>query len=295
METLDMTDNTDIFPAMETSEHRTMENLGPKIIMLGTGSAAVTRCYNTCFLLLDRGEAILVDAGGGNGILPRLEQAGHPASGIRNMFLTHAHTDHILGAVWVTRIVMQEMLKGRYEGTFNIFGHDKSLMVLSTICRMTLQKKYSDLIGEKVLLHEVHDGEIVSAGNFRLECFDILSTKEKQFGFRTVLSDGQSLVCLGDEPFNPADRKYAEGADWMMCEAFCLYADRDRFKPYEKNHSTALDAGRLAQELNVRNLVLYHTEDTALEQRKSRYTEEAAKCFSGRIFVPDDLETIDLG
>ena len=29
------------------------------------------------------------------------------------------------------------------------------------------------------------------------------------------------------------NRRYIEGADWMMCEAFCLYADRDTFKPYE--------------------------------------------------------------
>lgn len=47
----------------------------------------------------------------------------------------------------------------------------------------------------------------------------------------------------------------------MMCEAFCLYADRDDFKPYEKNHSTALDAGKLAEELGIKNLILYHTEE----------------------------------
>ena len=94
--------------------------------MLGTGSAAVTRCYNTCFLMNDRDTNLLVDAGGGNGILSRLEKAGTDIRDIHNMYLTHAHTDHILGAVWVTRVIMQEMLKGRYEGTFDIFGHDKS-------------------------------------------------------------------------------------------------------------------------------------------------------------------------
>ena len=31
-------------------------------------------------------------------------------------------------------------------------------------------------------------------------------------------------------------RSYAEGADWLMSEAFCLYADRDRYHPYEKSH-----------------------------------------------------------
>lgn len=271
-----------------------MNTDSPLITMLGTGSAAVTRCYNTCFLLRDRDTVLLVDAGGGNGILSRIEEAGTDIRDIHNMYLTHAHTDHILGAVWVTRVVMQEMLKGRYEGTFDIFGHDKSLLVLSEICRMTLHRKYSDLLGKSVILHEVHDGETVNAGSILLECFDILSTKEKQFGFRSELSNGCSLVCLGDEPFNEANRKYAEGAGWLMCEAFCLYEDRERFRPYEKNHSTALDAGRLAEDLKVRNLILYHTEDTCLEQRRARYSAEAGKYFSGNIYVPDDLETIEI-
>ena len=75
----------------------------------------------------------------------------------------------------------------------------------------------------------------------------------------------------------------------MMCEAFCLYADRDEFKPYEKNHSTALDAGKLA----VKNLILYHTEEMTLSTRRDTYTREAAQNFKGRIVVPDDLEVIE--
>ena len=125
-----------------------------------------------------------------------------------------------------------------------------------------------------------------------VECFDIASTKEKQFGFRTCLPDGQSLVCLGDEPYNACNRMYVEGADWLLCEAFCLYEDRERFKPYEKHHSTALDAGRLAAQLGVKNLLLYHTEDKTLSTRKARYTAEAALQFNGKVYVPEDLEEI---
>ena len=80
-----------------------------------------------------------------------------------------------------------------------------------------------------------------------------------------------------------------------VSEAFCLYADRERYKPYEKNHSTALDAAREAERLQVRNLILYHTEEDTLAQRRARYTEEAATVFSGTIHVPDDLEIIELG
>lgn len=49
------------------------------------------------------------------------------------MFVTHAHTDHILGAVWMVRIVMQKMLSGQYTGTFRVYGHDKVLEVLDWI------------------------------------------------------------------------------------------------------------------------------------------------------------------
>ena len=142
-------------------------------------------------------------------------------------------------------------------------------------------------------LCEVKDGETFKAGELKLQSFDIGSTKEKQYGFRTTLPNGQSLVCLGDEPYNEKNRPYVEGADWLLCEAFCLYKDRDIFKPYEKHHSTALDAGKLAEELKVKNLLLYHTEDKTLDTRKVCYTEEAAQGFSGVVYVPDDLEIID--
>jgi ribonuclease Z len=99
---------------------------------------------------------------------------------------------------------------------------------------------------------------------------------------------------LGDEPYNERAACYAEGADWLLCEAFCLYAERERFKPYEKHHSTALDAGRLAAGLGVKNLLLYHTEDSALASRAERYTAEAAEFFNGTIHVPSDLSRIEL-
>ena len=80
---------------------------------------------------------------------------------------------------------------------------------------------------------------------------------------------------IREEPYPGLNRSYIEGADWMMCEAFCLYADRDTFKPYEKCHSTALDAGKLAAELGVKNLILYHTEEKTLASRKEKYSLEA--------------------
>lgn len=79
------------------------------LIMLGTGNAMVTKCYNTCFAIQNGEEYLLVDAGGGNGILGRMEEAEIPVDKIHYMFVTHAHTDHVLGVVWVIRKIATMM------------------------------------------------------------------------------------------------------------------------------------------------------------------------------------------
>lgn len=274
-----------------------------QITMLGTGNATVFQIYNTCFLLQTSSTLLLVDAGGGNGILAQLRKAGVQISDIHHLFVTHAHTDHVLGVIWVIRMVAQ--CKG-YEGLLHVYGNDKVMKVIKTIIDMILAKKQLAKVAERVVFHQLEDGDCFEVGDMKLECFDIQSTKEKQFGFRAELpssSDDDAsenhakplvLACLGDETYNEQNRRYIEGADWIMCEAFCLYADRDTFKPYEKCHSTALDAGKLAEELGVKNLILYHTEEKTLATRKENYTREAAENFKGRIFVPDDLEVIEL-
>lgn len=274
-----------------------------QITMLGTGNATVSQIYNTCFVLQTSSTLMLVDAGGGNGILSQLRKVNVLISDIHHLFVTHAHTDHVLGVIWVIRMVVQ--CKG-YEGLLHVYGNDKVMKVIKTIIDMILARKQLAKVAERVVFHQLEDGDCFEVGDMKLECFDIQSTKEKQFGFRAELpasSDDDTsenhakplvLACLGDEPYNEQNRRYIEGADWMMCEAFCLYADRDTFKPYEKCHSTALDAGKLAEELGVKNLILYHTEEKTLATRKENYTREVAENFKGRIFVPDDLEVIDL-
>lgn len=274
-----------------------MDKTTTQITMLGTGNATVSQIYNTCFVLQTPSTLMLVDAGGGNGILAQLKKINVQISDIHHLFVTHAHTDHVLGVIWVIRMVAQ--CKG-YEGLLHVYGNDKVMKVIKTIIDMILAKKQLAKVAESVVFHQLEDGDCFEVGDMKLECFDIQSTKEKQFGFRAELPSSDEsdkplvLACLGDEPYNEQNRRYIVGADWMMCEAFCLYADRDTFKPYEKCHSTALDAGKLAEELSVKNLILYHTEEKTLANRKENYTREAAENFKGRIFVPDDLEVIEL-
>lgn len=265
-----------------------------ELIMLGTGHAMVTKCYNTCFAIRNGEEYFLVDAGGGNGIMQQLEKAEIPYKNIRNMFVTHGHTDHVLGVVWVIRKVAALMNAGKYEGDFNIYCHDEVKEILHVFCRMTLTKKLLKTMDERIHIIEVKDDDKDEILGMKLNFFDIKSTKAKQFGFTAILPNGKKIVCLGDEPFNKENEKYMDECDLLLSEAYCLYEDREAFKPYEKHHSTALDAGVLAENLGAKALLLYHTEDSNLAERKRRYSEEAAVNFKGKVFVPEDLERIDL-
>lgn len=266
-----------------------------KLILLGTGNAMAVKCYNTCFAMKNGENWLLVDAGGGNTILSRMEDAGIAFEQIHEMFVTHAHTDHVLGVVWVIRKIAALMNQGSYEGNLHIYCHSELAGVIDQLCRLTLIEKFTRHLGERILLCQVEDGQSCRAAGMELTFFDIGSTKTKQYGFCASFDGTRTdLVCAGDEPIHERTMEYARGCGLLMSEAFCLDADKEIFKPYEKHHSTAMDVGRLAAQLGVNSLLLYHTEDSCLEKRRERYTAEAAAGYSGRIYVPLDLEEIDL-
>lgn len=157
-----------------------------ELYVFGTGNAQATRCYNTCFAIKDGDEFFMVDAGGGNGILGILEKMNVDMAHIHHIFVTHEHTDHILGIVWMVRMIATAMKKGKYEGELRIYCHPGLADTISTLCRLTLQGKFYKMIGEQIFLIPVEDGETVSILDYDVTFFDILSTKAKQFGFTTI-------------------------------------------------------------------------------------------------------------
>lgn len=266
-----------------------------KLIVLGTGNASVVHCYNTCSILEDaQGRYFMIDAGGGNGILAQLDKKGIKISDIHELFLTHEHTDHLMGVIWMIRMVAQQMGSGKYEGDFNIYCHDEVAEKLVTICHLLMIKKQTDFIGKRIFINVVGDGEVRKIFDYEIKFFDIRSTKAKQYGFVTTLNNGKRFMFCGDEPYKDHCYEYAYQADWFFHEAFCRYEDRDIFKPYEKHHSTVKDSAELATKLEVKNLVLWHTEDKTYRKRKSLYKKEARQGYKGNIFVPYDLEEIVL-
>ena len=265
-----------------------------RLYVFGTGNATVTRCYNTCFAIRRGDEYFMTDAGGGNGILSILEQMEVPIPSIRHLFVTHEHTDHILGVVWMIRMAATAIKKGIFPDGLSIYCHDGLADTIRTLCRLTIQEKYYSLIGGPIRIIPVKDGETRSILGIETTFFDIHSTKARQFGFAAVLPDGKRVCFPGDEPLPPSCEGFAAGSDWLFHEAFCLYRDREKYRPYEKHHSTVKDACELAERLGVSRLLLWHTEDHTLPERRRLYLEEGRACFHGTICVPEDREILTL-
>lgn len=263
-----------------------------KLTILGTGSAMVTKCYNTCFTISNENEYFLVDTGGGNTILTNLEKKNIPISKIHNVFISHAHNDHITGIVWVIRAVAQHIINGKYDNNLYIYCHKDIIKTIRTISELLLQKKFTKFFDERIMFVEIADKSDINILDWNVKFFDIKSTKQLQFGFTTTLEDGSKFTFLGDEPYNEELFQYADNSKYLIHEAFCLYSQREKFKPYEKHHSTVKDACENASRLNAENVILVHTEDKNLGSRKRLYTEEGKQFFSGNIIVPDDLEEI---
>ena len=262
--------------------------------MLGTGHAFVTACYNTCFVLREGKRCLLVDGGGGNGLLRQLERAGLDWRDMREIFVSHKHVDHLLGILWMIRMIGHYMTRGAYEGEAAIYGHGEVIGLLRDLADKLLTPSDTQWIGRRLHLISVEDGETRTLLGRPATFFDVGSTKARLFGFSMTLADGQRLVFCGDEPCTPRAEPYARGCDWLLHEAFRLYSQADRFQPYEKHHATVRDACVLAERLRVRHLILFHTEDQNLSQRRALYSAEGRRYFSGDLRIPDDLETIAL-
>ena len=266
-----------------------------QLYVFGTGNAAVTRYYNTCFAIRDEQQYFMVDTGGGNGILRILDDMKIRYEQIHHIFITHEHTDHLLGIVWMVRFISTRMQNHTYQGDLNIYCHKDLIATIDTICRLTLQGKFYRMLGDRIHLVPVDDGETVQILDYNVTFFDIHSTKAKQYGFTMTLKSGTRLTCTGDEPYNPACAAYVTGSDWLLLEAFCLYDERERYRPYEKNHSTVKEACELAEELQIPNVVLWHTEDkSTVGNRKELYAAEGSQYYHGHLYVPDDQEILDL-
>ena len=264
-----------------------------RIVFLGTGNGMTLDLYNTCFSIQSDNENFLIDTGGSVEIIRRLEKADIKLKDIKHMFISHNHTDHILGLIWIFKKIGVDAIAGRIQNKINIYCNDIVYESIAEISRLILPQKIFEGVFKVIDFHVLENGEKIQINGINYEFFDINARGTKQFGFECFINE-KKVIFLGDETINSNLYEKVNGADWVMHEAFCLDSEENIFHAYEKNHSTVKTASEIMNELNVKNLILYHTEETHGDDRKKLYLDEARKYFRGNAYVPNDLEIIEL-
>lgn len=265
-----------------------------KIIMLGTGHGFTFDLYNTCFILENGNKNLLVDTGGGAEIIRRIEQAGYKLTDIHDVFISHCHTDHLLGLMWMFKRLGSMYARRGYEGEFNIYCNIEVANSINNMYPLVLPKVLANAIKEHIKVHILKDNEIMNIADYNIKFFDLHPKGNMLYGFETVLRNGKRLVFLGDETCNSELYDRIKDSDYIMHEAFCLDAEEPIFKAYEKHHSTVKSVCEEMNKLNIKNLILYHTEDTHKENKKELYTREAKAYFDNNVIIPNDMEEIIL-
>lgn len=264
-----------------------------KIIMLGTGHGGTINLYNTCFVVKNDKGNFLVDTGGSIEIINRLNKIGINIKELTDIFISHQHADHILGIFWLFKKLGSAAINGQIKNRINIYCNDCVYTAITEVSKYILQEKWMDAVYGVVNFNILNDCDHYTINGIDYEFFDIHAKGDKQYGFECEIN-GKKIVFLGDEDMNPDLSDRVRNADYVMHETFCLDSEENIFHAYEKNHSTVKSACEVMEKLNVKNLILYHTEDTHLDNRKELYTNEAKMYFNNKVIIPDDLEVIDL-
>ena len=230
-----------------------------KLTFLGTGSAMVTKEYNTCFILSQDNYKLLVDCGGGHEILRQFKDNNLSIGEIDTIFITHSHADHILGFPFIFR----EMIWSQKRITIIC-----SLQV-KTDLEFLIRMDIPDQVEKNKHLLDFH----IIDQHSSYKNLHFLKVDDRQHGF--VLQDKEKKITfLGDAPL----RGYMlRDCDIVICEAFCSKDDNVKITG---KHQTIEEVLKLGEEKDIKKLIITHT-----------FTD-LRRFSSGKIIIPRKGDTI---
>ncbi len=265
-----------------------------EVILLGTGFPRPDpeRAGPSTAVVVN-GKVFLVDAG--RGVVMRLAATEFPLKAVRAVFLTHLHSDHISGlpdlftSTWIFgRATPLELYgpKGTAEaarGLEQFFAEDIRI-------RRDLTEMHP-AAGAKINVHIVKEGVVYQDADVRVTAFRVDHRPvAPAFGYKFE-AGGKTVVISGDT--RPSDNlvRFARGADVLVLEAY-LPEHFDRVDTPEvaarlkRYHTSAEEAGQMAQQAGVKLLVLTHVIPGDADQT---FLDRAGKHFHGKIVVGRDL------
>ena len=245
------------------------------------------------------GSAILVEAGGktmlfdcGRGAVIRLKEVGVNPKDVDEVFLTHLHSDHVVGLpdLWLTGWFL-----GR-RGPLSVWGpagtremteHLRQAFAFDLRIREAPPENLA-AGGAALDAHEIESEKLYDSGGVRVSAFAVdHGTVKPAFGYR-VDSAGHSLVISGDTRFSQNLIDQAKGVDCVIHAAWSV-GKQNPTPPSQRSIASAEDVGRVFAMVKPKLGVIYHYKDEA------GMAEAVRKEYAGDFVIGKDQMVIEIG
>lgn len=290
--------------AIGRTRFRNAQKAATRLILLGTAGGPRPRTTRAApaQVITVNGSAYVVDCG--NGVARQLVLAGVPLNSIRSVFVTHHHSDH--NADYGTLLLLA--WTGGLQKPVDTFGPPPLTRITDLFFEMSATDIETRIRDEaRVPLRPLIKAHDVRAGGVVFQDNNVKATAavvhhpplDPAFAYRFDSAD-RSIVISGDTTQSDSLIALAKGADILVHEAIIPSAvDRlianvpnapDLKRSILSHHTTAEDAGRVAQAAGVKTLVLSHlipAEDPLVTD--TVWIDAARTHFSGEIVIGRDM------
>ncbi len=274
-----------------------------RVTLLGTGAPPprLDR-FGPCTLVEVGGRKFIFDAG--RGAMQRLHQLGIPFNAIDAMFLTHHHSDHVVGFpdLWLTGWIGRPW--GRRARPLPVYGPEGTRQMMEHLplafhVDIRVRQKNYEPEGVELDAHEIRQGMVFDRHGVKISAFDVDHGGEElpAYGYR-IDYQGRSAVLSGDTTFNENLIYHAQGADLLVHEVTALAGsaaeDPQQLKRIGANHTTPEQAGEVFARVRPK-LAVYNHLLLFGSARPEDLLPASRRIYDGPLVVGEDLMQIDIG
>jgi ribonuclease Z len=262
-----------------------------RVTLLGTGTPFPSaERFGPAILVEVAGKKLLFDCG--RGAVIRLTQGGVSPKDIDGLFLTHLHSDHVVGIpdLWLTGWFLgrnRPLQIWGPQGTSSMTEHLAQAFGFDIHIRQTAPDPLPGK-GVEIDPKEIAQGEIHNDGSTRVSAFLVDHGPVKPaFGYRVDFA-GHSVVISGDTKFCQNLVDFAKGADCLIHAAWSA-GWKNSTPPAKRSIASAEDAGRVFAMVKPKLGVVYHYKD------EDGLSDALRKEYSGPFVIARDLMVINVG